>query len=481
MKKFIIIYLYCTVYCSLSYAQHYVLYGMTYQGGTNNDGVIFSYDPITGQEKTVFNFSATTGILPTGTLLQATNGLLYGITSAGGINNTGTIFSFNPYTYKDSVLLNFSSTLGSDGGGSNSLIEAKNGLLYGTTIGEGKGSHEGTLFNYNINTNQYIQLYAFDSLSGNGPSEKPIEDTTTGVLYGLTEAGGMYNEGVLYEYNTLLNKDSVLVNLDSATGDVPTGSYPLLLSKGILFGVTFGGGINNRGAIFSYNINSGQDTVIHSFDGVHGESPVANNLILASNGLLYGMVPVGGTSGNGVLFSLDPSTDNYNILVNFTDSGSSGNFLSYGYIMQDPDNGIIYGTTVGGGTNDNGVIFSYNITTGVETVLYKFSGPDGSSPYEGMTLVKDTMTGIAETYKPKPQISIYPNPNSGIFTISMRNATDNTLIEIYNMLGQNIYQNKLNTNTTEINLSGQPTGIYLYRVVSENEKYIGSGKLLIEN
>jgi len=74
---------------------------------------------------------------------------------------------------------------------------------------------------------------------------------------------------------------------------------------------------------------------------------------------------------------------------------------------------------------------------------------------------------------------IYPNPSNGCFTISIQSITNKAQVEVYNMLGQSIYRSNLNPINTYINLSGQPAGVYLYRIVSEYGEYIANGKLII--
>jgi hypothetical protein len=54
------------------------------------------------------------------------------------------------------------------------------------------------------------------------------------------------------------------------------------------------------------------------------------------------------------------------------------------------------------------------------------------------------------------------------------------VIKIYNILGENIYQTILYSNTTEINLSAQPQGMYLYRVMKGDGSLVGEGKVIID-
>ena len=73
-----------------------MLYGMTTVGGTNSLGVIFKYDPNTNTyTKRVDLSGVVTGSVPKDSLIQVTNGTLYGMTSQGGINGFGVIFQYD--------------------------------------------------------------------------------------------------------------------------------------------------------------------------------------------------------------------------------------------------------------------------------------------------------------------------------------------------------------------------------------------------
>jgi hypothetical protein len=80
------------------------------------------------------------------------------------------------------------------------------------------------------------------------------------------------------------------------------------------------------------------------------------------------------------------------------------------------------------------------------------------------------------------QVVVYPNPSGGLITFEVNNKElikENNSVEIYNMLGQQIRTNSLTGKTTELDLSSQPSGIYLYRVLSENGKLVSEGKFTI--
>jgi len=71
------------------------MYGMTAEGGANNLGVIFSFDVLSNSFTELKDFDDINGAVPIGSLLQANDGLLYGMTANGGINEAGVIFSFS--------------------------------------------------------------------------------------------------------------------------------------------------------------------------------------------------------------------------------------------------------------------------------------------------------------------------------------------------------------------------------------------------
>ena len=72
------------------------LYGMTNMGGSSGVGVIFSFDPSSSIYTKLMDFDGTNGANPYGSLMQASDGKLYGMTIRGGSNGSGVIFSFDP-------------------------------------------------------------------------------------------------------------------------------------------------------------------------------------------------------------------------------------------------------------------------------------------------------------------------------------------------------------------------------------------------
>src|SRR5690348_13450602 len=78
----------------------------------------------------------------------------------------------------------------------------------------------------------------------------------------------------------------------------------------------------------------------------------------AQNYILYGVTSAGGTYGNGVIFSYNITTGACNPLVSLNDPVTGSN--SRTNLVVDPDNGLLYGMTSTGGTSSAGVLFSYD-------------------------------------------------------------------------------------------------------------------------
>jgi uncharacterized repeat protein (TIGR03803 family) len=120
-------------------------YGMTTNGGVNSVGVIFQYDSTTNTYTKKIDLASAIGVYPYGSLVQGSDGKFYGMTFEGGANNYGVIFQYdsttNIYTDKiDFTYSNGSSPLGS-------LVQGSDGKFYGMTS-TGGVNYNGIIFQY---------------------------------------------------------------------------------------------------------------------------------------------------------------------------------------------------------------------------------------------------------------------------------------------------------------------------------------------
>ena len=330
------------------------LYGMTLEGGTIGDGVLFSYTIVGNTYTDLENFDNNTapkGAYPYSDVINV-SGILYGMTEDGGANNDGVIFSYNIGTSTYTDLYDFNG--GTGGKYPKGSLVAIGNVLYGMTYVGGTNSI-GNIFSYNIGTNTYANLYNFTSATGQNPYGSLTVDGS--ILYGMTEAGGTSNEGVIFSFNPIGNIYTDLVNFNGAS--IPKGSNPqfgfLTLYNSILYGLTEGGGANGDGVIFSYNPSLTTYTDLYDFSGGTGGQYPFGSLLLSGN-TFFGMTRTGGTASTGNIFSFDISTSTYTNLYSFT--GGINGATPYSSLTLSGD--LLYGMTEQGGANNFGNIFSFS-------------------------------------------------------------------------------------------------------------------------
>jgi photosystem II stability/assembly factor-like uncharacterized protein len=86
-------------------------------------------------------------------------------------------------------------------------------------------------------------------------------------------------------------------------------------------------------------------------------------------------------------------------------------------------------------------------------------------------------TGINQLSVNNNQLSIYPNPTSGQFAIKSNGNQNGYMVEIYNVVGEKIYQSVLSNSQNIINLSSQPDGMYF--VYLKSNEGVEVGKVMV--
>ncbi len=213
------------------------LYGVTQLGGTFGRGSVFSVTSA-GVLKTVFSFNDPTGAVPYGPILQAADGNFYGTASVGGSLVSGVVYKMTPagvYT----VLHNFDNNTRANGiNPLTGLVQGSDGFLYGVTSGGGTALG-GTIFKLKTDGTSFAVIHSFDITHGSSPYSQPLLHTN-GTIYGLTNAGGAHNDGVLYSLSAGLKSFVTPVGIKSAKvgGSVGILGQNLSTATQVLFGST---------------------------------------------------------------------------------------------------------------------------------------------------------------------------------------------------------------------------------------------------
>ncbi|MDO1450759.1 hypothetical protein Q0590_31085 [Rhodocytophaga aerolata] len=177
---------------SLLQASDGYLYGMANSGGPTNNGAIFKLAP-DGSEFTVIKYftRSTDGAFPTGGLIEASDGYLYGQAMFGGSGDAGTIFKLaldgsEFRVIKNNLFIDGASPIGS-------LIQGSDGSLYGVTVG-GINSSGGTVFKLSTDGSGFRLIKTF--AAANIPVGGLIE-ASDGYLYGQA-TGGTNLSGIIF-------------------------------------------------------------------------------------------------------------------------------------------------------------------------------------------------------------------------------------------------------------------------------------------
>jgi uncharacterized repeat protein (TIGR03803 family) len=345
------------------------------------------------------------GLEPSATVTIGAGGVLYGMTYYGGTNNSGTIFSLTPPSspggaWTHAVLYDF--TGGSDGQNPyGTMAISPTGVLYGTT--ENGGNGHGVAFSLSPPASPggawtETVMHGFVAADGQTP-EMGLLLASSGDLYGTTAFGGLYGNGVVFRLvpDSSRGWRSVVLHHFGAPGDgaEPQAAYGGLLisGDGLLYGTTLYGGASGNGTIFSLTPTSsdgGQwnETMLYSFTGgSDGGNPTAG-LTAGADGTLYGTTSTG-AQGGGTVFSLTPPASTgaaWTLAVLYTVS-ASGVFPST--LLLNSSSQALCGTTNGGGQAGDGTIFVLTppaIAGGAwtYTAVYAFSGANGANPIVGL-------------------------------------------------------------------------------------------------
>ncbi len=354
------------------------IYGTTELGGERGLGTVYKVDPA-GNETVLHSFAcAYDGCLPTAGMILDPAGNLYGTTLAGGAFSYGVVFEMRAATGNgvlagNGVLYSFT---GRDDGcyPEAGVVRDSYGNLYGTTTNCGTAGL-GVVYMLDTNGNETV-LHSFTGGADGGNTYTGVTLDPEGNLYGTTEYGGTAGLGDVYKLDAA-GHYSVLYSFPAATDGGGLSARVTGDSAGNLYGTAEYGGAAGSGIVYKLDATA-QETVLYSFTGgADGGDPVAG-VIHDPAGNLYGTTLHGGTMDEGVVYKLDTAGVE-TVLHSFTGGADGG--LPYAGVIRDSA-GNLYGTTYIGGIA-GGVVYKLD-PSGDFKVLHTFTGPDGAYPYAGL-------------------------------------------------------------------------------------------------
>jgi uncharacterized repeat protein (TIGR03803 family) len=337
-------------------------YGVTQDGGSSPScngsefspnggcGTMFQITPA-GTLKTLYSFSGTDGAFPIGALLEAAPGAcptmcFYGTTLLGGASNVGTTFKFTMQSGSSGTLQVLHQFSGDDGSWpAGGLALFSDGNLYGVSSFGGVHGH-GNIYQMSPADGSTKTVYAF--LGGARGAQPTANLVVCGKSLVGTTTGGA--GGTLFAFNPTTDVLTILLKFDGSDGSVPCA--PIYDASGVFYGTTAAGGAYNDGTVWKYNSKALTDLYDFDFPGTPTISPGSCSQPVKSGSLLYGITNAGGAFNDGIVYSVETNGSNYKVL--FTFDGADGKF-PYG-IIQGSD-GAFYGTTYYGGFANQGTVF----------------------------------------------------------------------------------------------------------------------------
>lgn len=316
----------------------------------------------------------TTGTVGSG-LIEGSDGWLYGTTRHGGTNRVdvfgalgvGTLYRIR----KDGSDFTIVHHFGGDGDGSYDAIwteplEASDGVLYGVTYA---GGSVGSGYVYRINKDgsgfNVLHNFGDGSIALDGArSTAPLLDGPDGMLYGITRYGGERGQGALFR----LAKDGSGYQLLRSFGESSTnvlGPTGLIFGRdGILFGTGLGG-LGGYGTVFKINRDGTDLQILADMVNWNDRSNfLPGNPLQASDGLLYGMSP-----SDGRIYQLNPETKGFTLRPTFPTDGSGGEPRA---ALIESRAGHFVSPLIGGGVFNAGAIASF-AKDGTAAILHPFN------------------------------------------------------------------------------------------------------------
>jgi len=425
------------------HAQFPRLWGMTSAGGDNNKGTLFYVDGDGTDYTNVYHFSDASGWDAEGTLCLAPNGKIYGTTVLGGEGvsiQAGTLFSYDPATSTFTKLVDFD-LLNNGGYGWAGMVVGADGLLYGANFGGGSG---GSIYRVDPATDAFEMRYLLNSTTDGGGIEDRLLLAADGTFYGLASQNGANNAGTLFHYDPGTNVFTTLHHFDgAANGKTPYGT-PCEAGDGWLYFTTWAGGTANKGTFCRYHIANATFEKLMDFTGPNGDSPW-NAPVRVGPDLLMGTVALGGSNSGGLIYRYVPSTNTYTEA--FSLNSINGGLL-FGSVLQATD-GNFYGIGGSGGANFQGSVYRFDPVGNTTNTLHSCGVTDGHSG-RGNLIQAGLAVGIEET-RNAIDFSVFPNPTSGPVTaVFGETLPSGAVLRLTNALGQVVHEERIAGRSTTL-------------------------------
>ncbi len=355
------------------------LYGVTFRGGRQNEGTLYVINKDGTGYRAVHHFGGSDdGKHPSGALLLATDGGLYGTTTSSAAGDKGVVYRFDPATGVMKVVKRLEGAavvLGRNG-----VIEGSDGVLYG--VADGSTTNATAIFRLNKDGTGYRIIRSLPRANSDFAwSRAPLFEGSDGLLYGTCINGGTYNRGCLFKLNKQGNEFQTMISFGATPADpqAPAGGV-IEGSDGQLYGQLQNGSGpqgDNEGAIYRISRTGTNFQFLHLFSTYTLSNPIGQ-LVESADGRLYGVTKRGRAEYGGV-FVINKDGSEFTSLLN------PALYQFPGFTPTLVDNSLIYGVASNEGS-ETGLIYRLPITGGAGSILQEIT-PTGGSPVDPLALL----------------------------------------------------------------------------------------------
>lgn len=293
--------------------------------------------------------------------------------------------------------------------------------LFGTTFNDilSGSVGVGAVFKVSTNGTGFTALHQFNGRDGANPAAGLVLLSNT--LYGTTSVGVSFSKGTIFQVNTdgtgfttvyTFSASSGLLTQPNVDGANPIGD--LILSGNVLYGTASQAGSSGNGTVFKINLDGSDFSVLHSFSATgrnysNSDGIEPQGALILPGDTLYGTAKLGGSSGNGTLFSVSTNGTSFRVLHNFSAlspppfTNQDGAYPSAGVILS---GNMLYGAAPNGGSSGVSTVFSID-TNGVGyAILHSFeassgypfyTNKNGATPISGLVLSGNKLFGTTSS------------------------------------------------------------------------------------
>ena len=263
------------------------------------------------EETVLYRFTGgNDGGQPQGNVVFDQSGNIYGVTYQGGTTNAGVIYQLSPSGggWTETVL--YSAQNNGDGANPVFLTIGRSGSLYGV-FNNGGTYGFGAIFQLSHSASGWTEQ-TLHSFTGGEGGESPVSliIDAAGNLYGMTYSGGNFGGGTVFALTS--SNGSYLFRTVYSLGHEDEGCNPqnalVMDAVGNLYGTASQCGEYNWGAVFKLSLAGVPTyTSLHdfTFEASDGNNPTSN-LVFDARGSVYGTAQFGGSSDVGVVFEITP-------------------------------------------------------------------------------------------------------------------------------------------------------------------------------